>query len=395
MTFGYVRYEVIGDSYTRFYKEIFNNNLPCTDVKESKGILYFKISVEYSKEIEQLCEQLGLEFSITKKKGLFTKVKKILMHKGMIVGGGIVAAVCIILSNFVFRFNILCDDNDIKQAILAVLKENGVEAGSYIPDLNLVFLERELKQKVEEISWAGISVSGSTLTIDIVENVPQPEGRKIRMPCDLIAKYDAVIDQIEVFDGQLNTTIGSAVVKGDVLVSGTVINENITYENGKEIKETDTKYVRSLANIYGTFEQKVVIEQPFVDKKEIISDETITKKYLKIFDMSIPLFFSMPDGNYISKSQYTGMSIGDTEIPLGINTVSLNKYSFEKYEYTQKEAIELAKEKLYKYEKNNFSDYEIKDVNVTEESTEDGVVLTAVYTLYGEISKESEFFIKK
>ena len=193
----------------------------------------------------------------------------------------------------------------------------------------------------------------------------------------------------------MNSKIGSAVVKGDVLVSGTVINENITYENGKEIKETDTKYVRSLANIYGTFEQKVVIEQPFVDKKEIISDETITKKYLKIFDMSIPLFFSMPDGNYISKSQYTGMSIGDTEIPLGINTVSLNKYSFEKYEYTQKEAIELAKEKLYKYEKNNFSDYEIKDVNVTEESTEDGVVLTAVYTLYVEISKESEFFIKK
>lgn len=395
MTFGYKNFKVIGDSYTRFYREVLNRKLPCMDIKELKGVLYFRVSVEFSREITDLCDELGLVYEITKRKGLFTKVKKLLAHKGIIIGAASVAAVCIVLSNFVFKFNILCDDADIQKAILAVLKENGVEAGSYIPNLNLVVLERELKQKVDDISWAGISVSGSTLTIDVVKNVEEPESRKVRMPCNLIAKYDAVIDKIEVFDGQLMTTIGSAVVKGDILVSGTVVNETITYENGKEIKDIDIKYVRSLAKIYGTFEQKVIIEQTFEDKQEVISEETIKKRYLRIFDMEIPLFFTAPKGNYISESEYSGLSIGENEIPIGINTVSLNKYSFEENIYSESEALQLAKEQLSKYEENFFDDYEIKNVETTEEITEEGVLLTAVYTLYGEISKESEFFIAK
>ena len=168
MTFGYKNFKVIGDSYTRFYREVLNRKLPCMDIKELKGVLYFRVSVEFSREITDLCDELGLVYEITKRKGLFTKVKKLLAHKGIIIGAASVAAVCIVLSNFVFKFNILCDDADIQKAILAVLKENGVEAGSYIPNLNLVVLERELKQKVDDISWAGISVSGSTLTIDVV-----------------------------------------------------------------------------------------------------------------------------------------------------------------------------------------------------------------------------------
>ncbi|MGN0601326.1 MAG: sporulation protein YqfD [Oscillospiraceae bacterium] len=395
MTFGNVKLQVIGDNYSRFYKEMLLRHLPCNDIREIKGVLTFNISVEYLKEIKALLQELNFEYRILKKRGIFLKVLRLLRHKGIILGALAVLIACIVLSNFVFRFNILCDSEETKEAILAVLNENGVEPGSYIPSLNLVYLERELKQKVEDISWAGISVSGSTLTIDIVKNIPEPESRKIRLPCNLIATCDAVIDKIELYDGQLMTTVGSAVTKGDVIVSGTVVNENISYEDGKEIKDIDTKYVRSLANIYGTFEKTVVINQPYSDTKKTVSDNVIKKRYLKIFDLQIPLFLSIPEGNYESSSQYNGIVIFGKDIPVGINTVSFSEYSFTENKYTEKETEQMAAEKLKKYEKNYFGDYEIKDVKTNERKTEEGIVLTAVYTLYGEIAKEAEFFIEK
>lgn len=395
MIFGIVKFEITGDNYSKFYKQMLEKKLPCNNIQEIKGILTFDVSVEYVGDIEQLCEQLDLEYKTAGRSGLFLKLLSIFKHKGIIIGAAVTAVICIVLSNFVFRFNILCDDTETKKAIMAVLKENGVQAGSYIPNLNLVNLERELKQKVDEISWAGISVSGSTLTIDTVKNIPQPESRNFRMPCNLIAKYDAIIDKVELYDGQLMTTIGSAVTKGDVIVSGAVVNENVTYKDGKEIKDSNTKYVRSLANVYGTFEQNVTISQAFKEKKKVISDDTIKKRYLKVFDVQLPLFFSTPKGNYESASDYKGLYFFGYNIPIGINTVSLNEYSFIESEYTESEAKELAEEKLKKYEKNFFADYEIKDVKTNENTTDDGVEINAVYTLYGEITKEAEFFISK
>lgn len=395
MTFGNVRFEVVGDNYSKFYKQMLERKLPCSNIQEIKGVLTFQISVEYLKDVKDLCGELALEYKITNKKGIFLKVLRILKHKGIIIGAAVAFVICLILSNFVFRFNILCDDNDTKKAIMAVLNENGVQAGSYIPNLNLVNLERELKQKVDEISWAGISISGSTLTIDIVENIPQPESRKVRMPSNLIAKYDAVIDKVELYDGQLMTTVGSAVTKGDIIVSGTVVDENVTYEDGKEIKDSNTKYVRSMANIYGTFEQTVIISQPFKSKEKIVSDESVSKSFLKVFDLQVPLFFSIPEGNYESSSEYKGLYFFGHNIPIGINSVSLNKYDFIEKEYSKSEVKELAEEKLKKYEKNFFKDYEIKDVKTTEKYTDDGVELTAMYKLYGEITKEAEFFVSK
>lgn len=57
-----------------------------------------------------------------------------------------------------------------------------------------------------------------------------------RLPSNLVAKRDAVIDKAEVFDGELKTTVGSAVLKGETLVSGVVVNEKVRYKDGKRSK---------------------------------------------------------------------------------------------------------------------------------------------------------------
>lgn len=395
MILGFVKFQVIGVNYSRFYNEIIKENLPCRSLVETKGVLTFSISVEYSKSIKRICNELNLEWKIIRKKGLFFTAKRLWLRKGILIGAFAALVFCIILSNFVLRFKILSDNNNIKEDILAVLKENGVEPGSFIPNLNYVKLERELKQKVDGISWAGISTSGSTLTIDVVENIEKPETRKTRLPSNLISKKDAVIDKIELYDGQLMTTVGSAVLKGETLVSGTVVNEDVSYKDGQEIKDVSTKYVRSFAKIYGSFYETVVIEQPFVDQKIKISEKNIYKTYLDIFDLQIPMFFSIPEGSYLNESNYHGLSFFGHDIPLGINKVRLNEYEYENDTYSEEEAKNLARDKLSKYEKNFYKEYEIQEYDIKEDITDDGVKITAVYKLHGDIGEETEFFISK
>ena len=395
MILGNERFKVFGDNYSRFYREIYNKRIPCNNMYEEKDYLFFEISIEYSKDVIDIIEDLKFEYEIINKRGVFFKGLRVLNHKGLVFGGIISIFACVFFSNFVLKFNILSDDKEAKNQIMSVLEENNVKAGSYIPNLNLVELERELKQNVKNISWAGISVKGGVLTIDTIENIPSPNGRKIRLPCNLVAKYNGVVDKVEVYEGQLKTRVGSGVSKGDVLVSGTLEREDITYDDGKEIKDITTKYVRSFGHIYADFEETVVINQPFEEQEEIIDDKTIRKRYFKFFDLKVPLFFSMPDGKFISRDEYNGFEIFDNEIPLGIEILNLNEYTYKTNKISKKEAKRIANEKLKKYEKNNFKDYKIKDVKIKENTTKNGFKITATYKLYGDIAEESEFFVKK
>ncbi|MGN1133819.1 MAG: sporulation protein YqfD, partial [Oscillospiraceae bacterium] len=182
MKFSSIKFKVIGDSYSRFYKEMLNLALPCRNIVEIKDVLYFEIPVEYKKVCEELCTNFGYSYEILSEKGILVFLKRLLNHKGIIAGGIFAFLFCMISGNFVFRINILTDNQSAKNSIMAVLDENNVGTLSYIPDLKFAYLERELKQKVNEISWAGISVSDSTLTVDVVENIPKPESRFFRLP---------------------------------------------------------------------------------------------------------------------------------------------------------------------------------------------------------------------
>nr|MDE6149726.1 sporulation protein YqfD [Ruminococcus sp.] len=357
MIFGYVNFSIIGDNYTKLYNQIIEQKLPCVNLTEKKGVLTFKISVEYAENIKALCDMLNLDYEIKNKRGFFTIVSRFKKHIGILLGVVLIIASCIFLSNFVFRIKILCSDNTIKKDILAVLKENDAGTGSYIPNLNCVNLERELKQKVDGISWAGISVSGSTLTIDIVENIPKTEIQNNRLPSNLVAKRDAIIDKAEVFDGQLVTTVGSAVLKGETLVSGVVVNEKVRYKDGKEEKETHTKYVRSLANIFGTFEETVTVFQPFKDTQKIVSNKTIKKRYLRLFDTDVPMFISFPEGEFLSNTEYKNFSLFGFEFPIGVKKIYLNEFSYEDIILNEKEATENALKKLENYKSNFLGDY--------------------------------------
>ncbi len=390
---GYIDYEINGGGAAAL-KYISAEGIPCFEMQQKGETLYLSCMAERRRQLEEFMEQHGIEYRRTGSRGIIFKIKK-LLRPGLILGGLAAAAAVIFLSNVVFRFEILSDDPEIRSGIMAVLDENGVKGGSFIPSLDLTVLERELKQNVEGISWAGISCDGTTLIIDVIANVEKPEQLRTRMPSDLVAKCDAVIDKVEVYDGQLMTTVGSGVRKGDVLVSGKIVTEKITYENGKEIRDEKVRYARSLGKIYGTFTRRETFTQPFEIQRRQPTGEEKDLKYLSVCDIDIPLFFGGSKGRYSETSDVRNISLFGLETPLNIKNVHLEEFYY-RTETLDKEQAKAEAEKQEERFRNNFlCGYEIKKVDKKEKITENGVEITAEYTLYGEISEEMEFFMPK
>lgn len=395
MSIGYIEYRILSDNYARLYKYITEKKLPSRNITERNAYLYLRLSIEYCADLEAFLEKNHYEYAVLNKKGAVFTARKIFNRMGIVIGGVIALAAALVCSNMIFKIEILSDDEQVQEEILTVLNQNGVHAGTFMPAVNCVEVERELKQTVSGISWAGLSTDGTTLIIDVVENIDKPQQRRDRMPSNLVSKYDAIVDKIELYDGQLKTTIGSGVKKGDILVSGTVITDKLYYKDTKEMHDITTRYARSQGKIYGTFNVTKTFTQPFEQSVQYVDEKQISRKYLGIFDMKIPLFFGKAEGKYIETSKTDDLYLFGLKLPVSITSCSLNEYSYKTVSLSKEEASEQANELVNKYEHNFLKEYEIKKASRNEKITDDGIEITVQYTLYGVISEELEFFAPK
>lgn len=388
-------YKVTGGSYSKLYKMLKSSKLHSEGMYEQNCELTVNIPFYNCKRFEKLCSECGCEAIKAKDGDMIIAVKWALRRPALIIGLLVMILLIMYLKNIVIRFDIKNENEKIRSDIMNVLKEEGVTVGSYIPDIVLVDAERALKQRVEGISWAGITRKGNSLIIDVVENIPAEKGSYSRFPTNLVAKENATVEKIMLLDGQLKTVIGSGVSKGDIIISGIVETSKSKWVDGKEEVEKNVRYTRSMGTIEGTFERTVVFEQGFDDTVKKETGTVYNQRYLRLFSADIPLFFKSKEGSFYTDEKVSSASIGGKTLPFGIRTLTLTEYDRKPVRYTKQEAIEKANEKRAKYEKNFLSEYKIKDKKESVKSTEKGVKLEVTYTLYGNICEEAAFFIKK
>ncbi|MDO4945708.1 MAG: sporulation protein YqfD [Ruminococcus sp.] len=395
MIWGSVDFKVFGDGYARLLKEISRRNVPARDICEKDSYLFFRLSAEYRKYFERLCEELNYECELTEFHGAVKLLRFIKKRAGIAAGIVFTCGMLTFLSNIAVSFEVLSDDEVICEKIYDVLEAEKITPGCWIPDLDYPVIERALQKHIDEISWAGITRQGNRLIIDVVENIPEPKGFKTRLPSNLVACENGVIEELDILDGQVKIGVGSGVTKGDIVVGGEIVTVKTSWDTGAEVTETNISYARSMGSVKGTFERVMTFTQPFEERCEKLLDNEQTVTYLNFFSADIPLFAKMPKGYYKSTSECERLKILGAELPIGTTKVNLQEYDFSTKILTEEQALELASDKAYNYEQNFLTDYEIKDRKAEKKVTDSGVELTVTYTLYGEMCKEAEFFISK
>ena len=227
---GYVEVALWGYAPERFLNLCSNHDILIWDLRQEGETYFFKISVPAFRNLKPLLRKSGTHIKISRKNGFpffFFRYRK---RKILFASIFICMAILFVLSRFIWKININGNDSVTDDSMLQFLEEKNSSYGTHISDIDCTKLEEEIRSCFESIIWTSVKREGTTLTIDVQENLAVAAKQSEKFPeefrdqaqqgYDLRALHDGVIESIYVRKGTPMVEIGSEVKKGDVLVSG-------------------------------------------------------------------------------------------------------------------------------------------------------------------------------
>lgn len=104
--------------------------------------------------------------------------------------------------------------------ILSVLRECGVDIGSCWLGFTSDSLRSQAIARLPELSWLTVNIRGSRAEVIVRERVKKPEMINDAYPCNIVASRDGFVTQVNALMGEADVSPGSAVLKGERLISG-------------------------------------------------------------------------------------------------------------------------------------------------------------------------------
>lgn len=130
-------------------------------------------------------------------------------------------AVCV-LSQFILTVEVEGNQSVTTAEILTELRRQGLGVGAYGPGLDADEVGRRALMNLPGLSWLSVNLHGTRAEVLVREKLPEPEVRDESTPANVVAQADGVILDLEVLDGQAAFREGEAVLRGEVVISGTI-----------------------------------------------------------------------------------------------------------------------------------------------------------------------------
>lgn len=163
----------------------------------------------------------GMSISIIKRTGLPHIYLRYRKRLGVPVGMLVFILIISVLRSFIWSVDITGAENIPIEQIEAHLTALGVSDGSFCDGINCKDIEFSLYKNFPDINWVNVRLAGSRLIVDISERKVIAE-YKDKSYSNVIAAKDGEIVRADIFSGEGYIYSGTAVVKGDLLVSGVI-----------------------------------------------------------------------------------------------------------------------------------------------------------------------------
>ena len=148
-------------------------------------------------------------------------MRRLARRTGLIVGLLLATAALVLGLSMVWRVQI---DGDMPAdaAIRAILRDAGTMPGVFRRDIDLNALESLLLQRLPEATWAGASLRGVTLHVDVRRSIAPPARYRRDQAGDILSCYEGMVVSCTVFEGTAAVRPGQMVKPGDVLIRGEI-----------------------------------------------------------------------------------------------------------------------------------------------------------------------------
>ena len=349
-----------------------------------KYINYKEMIIEiYDKDYKLIEDNKTIyDIEILSYKGL-NKLKSNLFEYKFVILFIVISLVAIfILSNMIFKIEVITNDLKMEKKIVRFLNSEGIKKYHLKKNFNeLKKIKKKLRKKYKnEIEWIEIENLGTKYIVRyeprIISNI-----KKDNKYQSIVAKKDAIIYDMNVKSGQIIKNRNDYVKKGDVIVSGYIyLNEEI-----KDTKKAEgTVYGETWYKLKITYPLNYYNKEKTNDKKNVITINFLSKE--------IQLFNFNKYKNYDKKNKTI---IKNSLLPIKINFQTQQKVKIEKEKNTKEEAIKKAVDYAVNNIKKKLKENEyVKDYKIISNTSDDKNVAVEIFisvveniTDYLEISK--------
>lgn len=376
-----VCFEITGGSVERFLNIASRRWLNVFNVNRRDGITF---AFGSSREFPALCdvaEKSGCKLEIISRYGIVYRAEKYRDRWGFAGGFVLFVGMLWFLSLFVWSVEVENLPEQYAVSVSDVLYDEGIRVGVLSSSIDGKMLEKVLEERLPQFDMILVSQMGCNARVQLSASVSPKKPIEEHEPCDLIAKESGQIVMATASRGTIFVKEGDIVVPGDVLISGVFdsLEESIVMVHAKG---------SVTALVDKTFSESVSYEQ-------IITEPTghiVNINRLMAFGLEIPLFGSLPEGNFSRTYEEYPLRIFGFEFPVTVRREQWHELCYTQKQYTAEECIAQAEKKLAR--RIDKSDHiEVVSSERTVNETSSGVRVTRYVTFLKEISEDKPLLI--
>ena len=172
------------------------------------------------KLVRGFCEKKGLKLETLGRTGFLHRISPVFSRPVLLVGLVIMFLLCIYIPEHILFVTVEGNSAIPANQILEAAEECGVRLGVSRRSIRNETLKNQLLSRIPELQWAGINTYGSMAVITVRERQNTPEINELQGYTNIVAERDGVVLSCTITRGTGKISLGQAVKKGDILVSG-------------------------------------------------------------------------------------------------------------------------------------------------------------------------------
>lgn len=270
---GVVTVVVRGEGMERLINELSKQNVEIWNLKSlTDRTMEMNIGVADFFQLRPLLKRTGCRIQIKERAGLPFFMMRLWRRKGFLFGFSIFIAIIFCLSSLVWDIKVVGNDKIATEDVLIAAQKEGIYHFQWIfrlPEQDK--LSANLTRNLPGSSWVGVSRTGTSITIQVVE-ATEPT-KELLNPRHFISKSDGIVTYIYAEKGQPEVKKNERVKKGQILISG--------IQGGK--------MVVSKGEVRGNVWHEYNIEVPLIRKQKLYTGERKQRGYLYFGNTAIQL----------------------------------------------------------------------------------------------------------
>ncbi len=336
--------------------------------------------------LQKQAAERGIAVSVLETGGLPSYLWRLRGRVGLLLGSVIAILLLVMASDVVWDVRVSGNQTVSAGEVIEELRACGFGVGSRLSRVDTDALENRVLLRSDRLSWISVQLDGTVARVQVLERVERGDAPKTD-PANLVATRDGQIEGLEVLRGEIVVSIGQAVQKGDLLVSGIYDSQTQGY-----------RYTRAAGQVFARTEHRITVEIPLSYSEKHYTGEKIGAIHLNFFEKKLKIFKNTGNGEggcdiIEVVNGFSGWGLPN--VPISITKEIRRSYELIPATRTHEEALDEAYRVLETKLLELSSDMQLLRKDLSTTLTEDALILECVVLGIENIAEQVEFEVKE